>query len=558
MHCKRSPYISWVFAAISLGFAFFYYYAAVIDIDFFDTRLPALSPGPDGQEYFATAINYIRDGSFKLVIGDNILPSRYPPGYSATLVPFVYMLNGEEIVLAPFVANRTIGILILLSIFGFFVSLGRFYAAGISVALMSTLPSFVNYSRSAMSENLGALLVLWTYLLVYLALKKDSIKILALAAFTLGLAVTTRLALLFFAGVLAANFLINSHRNLRQKFSSGTIIVVCFIAGAAPFFIQNWANFGNPFMSGYEFWVPNITNTFSFSTYWDCFEALWKELTLQRDVFIASNLFGNGTHFTPLYFLVVLVALVEMLRRLDREKAIIAGSVLITIAILASFQWIHLRKFYPHQVLSVCLVANFYQIAIDSSVASWHKHRQRATLIALFCIVTIGFIIAGYPSQSGWKPGEVKSQFVDLLDPKYLGVKEGRYEAIRRIPAYLSDEDALIIIQSRIININLATSLLPENMTVVPQDGKHRYGNYSNLVLGINEIDNFTLNAYSQDQPIYYIGADDTATDALNRLRDLIPGSQWQTLEQDKLVYLACLETGQGFCPQTEEDPALD
>ena len=486
------PYFRWFFAAVCLFFAFIYYYLSVIDIDFYDSRLPSLGPGPDGQEYFGAAMGFVRDGDLKIRIGDEILPSRYPPGFPATIVPFTYLLGGDDIVLAPYMANRTLGILIILSIFGFFLYLGRYYAAGISAVLLSTLPSFVSYSRSSMSENLGAFLILWTYLLTYLALKKDNGKLLALAGFVLGLAVTTRVALVLFGTVLAAVFLINHRKGLQRNLTSALIIAACFIAGAAPTLLQNWANFGNPLTTGYTFWMPTLFNSFSYASFENVLVALWQEVSLQRDVYITTNIFGTGTHFTPLYFFVCLVAILHMLCRPSREKLIIAGSLLITIVVLASYDFIHLRKYYPHQVLSICLVANFYQTAVDAVAHLWRKSRLRGSGIVLGCIATISFMVAGYPSQSGWKVGELRVQIIDLLNRDYLGRMDNRYEPIRRLPEYLSGEQGLVIVQTRNVNVILANSLLPRSLTVIPEDGNHRYRHSKHWRLGKEEVDDYT------------------------------------------------------------------
>jgi hypothetical protein len=535
-------------AILGILFAGAYYYLAVIDIDYFSTRLPTLGPGPDGQEYFAGAISILRDGVIAIRIGEDLLPSRYPPGFSLAIAPFAYFLEGDEIVLAPYMANRFFGLLMLLSMFGFFVNLGRYYAAGISVTLLATLPAFVTYSRSSMSENLGALLILWTIFLICAAVRKNSIRLMSLAGLLMGLAVSTRLALLLFAPLLLAVFLIDRYAGPRQHFRTGSLVGMCFLIGMSPFLVQNWINFENPLTTGYDFWLSANTTSFSIQALYKQLGNLWREFSLQRVSFDVANIFGTGTYFTPILIPVSLAAGVFTLMKPTPEKLVITASVLMATVIMAFYKYISIRMFYPQLILVIVLMANFYQVMLDSVMVESGRARLRGAAV-IFCVVaSIGLMLAGIPSRSGTKGGELRVQFTDLLDKRYLGKRDKRYEPIRRISRFLKDREAMVIVQTRDVNVVLASSLLPREVTVIPEDSEHRFRHSDRWYLGENEIEAFVIKANRSGVPIYYAGSNNEEAGVLGRLEQLVPDARWLTLEDDKLAYLACLNTGQNDC----------
>jgi len=96
-----------------------FYYLAVLKIDYKKTALLDLRPCPDAAEYFAQAKRLLKDGSPSIKIGNDKLPSRYPPGYPALMLQWLKVLPEGESVLAPFRTNQTIGLLLFLAVFGF-------------------------------------------------------------------------------------------------------------------------------------------------------------------------------------------------------------------------------------------------------------------------------------------------------------------------------------------------------------------------------------------------------------------------------------------------------
>src|SRR5438046_10467605 len=89
--------------------ALIFYYFAVLRIDYSKTTLLDLGPHPDATEYFAQAKALYRDGWPSIQIGYEKLPSRYPFGYPALMLPWLKILPETDIVLAPFRTSQTLG-----------------------------------------------------------------------------------------------------------------------------------------------------------------------------------------------------------------------------------------------------------------------------------------------------------------------------------------------------------------------------------------------------------------------------------------------------------------
>ncbi len=73
-----------------------FYYFAVLRIDYSKTTLLDLGPYPDATEYFAQAKALRRDGWPSIQIGYDKLPSRYPFGYPAMMLPWLKILSGRD------------------------------------------------------------------------------------------------------------------------------------------------------------------------------------------------------------------------------------------------------------------------------------------------------------------------------------------------------------------------------------------------------------------------------------------------------------------------------
>ena len=120
---RRFATAQFVIGLLLLICALTFYYFAVLRIDYSKTTLLDLDPHPDATEYFAQAKTLYRDRWPSIQIGYEKLPSRYPFGYPVLMLPWLKILRGTDSVLAPFRTNQTIGLLLLLAVFAFYLYL---------------------------------------------------------------------------------------------------------------------------------------------------------------------------------------------------------------------------------------------------------------------------------------------------------------------------------------------------------------------------------------------------------------------------------------------------
>ena len=122
-----------------------FYYFAVLRTDYGKTMLLNLDPHPDATEYFAQAQALRRDGWPSIQIGYEKLPSRYPFGYPALMLPWLKILPEADAVLAPFRTSQTMGLLLLLAVFAFYAYLAMPLTGGFAALLLTTLPGFLHF-----------------------------------------------------------------------------------------------------------------------------------------------------------------------------------------------------------------------------------------------------------------------------------------------------------------------------------------------------------------------------------------------------------------------------
>src|SRR6266508_614132 len=133
------PFFAGVMLLLS---ALTFYYFAVLKIDYNRTEGLDLAPNPDAIEYFAQAKALRKDGWPSIRIGYDKLPSRYPCGYPVLMLPWLKILGGTDAILAPFRTNQTVGLLLLLAVFGFYTYLAMPLTGGLAALLLVTLPGF--------------------------------------------------------------------------------------------------------------------------------------------------------------------------------------------------------------------------------------------------------------------------------------------------------------------------------------------------------------------------------------------------------------------------------
>ena len=191
-------------------------------------------------------------------IGYETLPSRYPPGYPALVLPWLKVLPQAHSVLAPFRTNQTIGLLLLLAIFVFYSYLAMPLTGGFAVLLLATLPSFFTFCRSSLSELSVSLFIVLAFMFAYLGVKEERRWKVYLSAVLLGLSLNIRIQSLFFAPLLLAMCHSPDWGNASAVAPSLRCSSVVFLAAASPILVLNTIEFGSPLKTGYDFWIPCI------------------------------------------------------------------------------------------------------------------------------------------------------------------------------------------------------------------------------------------------------------------------------------------------------------
>src|SRR6266446_5768872 len=237
-----------------------FYYGTVLRVDFKQTDLLDLGPYPDAVEYFAQANSILKEGSPTIQIGYDRLPSRYPPGYPVLTIPWLRFLPHNGI-LAPFRTNQTMGLLLLAGSFVLYFVIGRPLAGGLAALLIATQPAFITFSRSSMSNLSGGALAVLAFALVYLGLASRRRWPIYCAAVVLGVSLSIRPQLLFFAPLLISMALFPVFQSRAKWLLHCVLVILTFALAASPYFILNTFAFGHPLKTGYNFWVPWFMET---------------------------------------------------------------------------------------------------------------------------------------------------------------------------------------------------------------------------------------------------------------------------------------------------------
>ncbi len=169
-----------------------FYYFAVLRIDYKKTALLDLHPYTDAVEYFAQAKGLLTQGRPQLQIGYDQLPSKVSFGYPALMLPWLKILPEADSILAPFRTNQTLGLFLLVAVFGFYAYLAMPLTGGFAALLLATLPGFFTFCRSSMSDISASMLFVLAFMFAYLGLKEERRWKIYLAAVFLGLSLNIR------------------------------------------------------------------------------------------------------------------------------------------------------------------------------------------------------------------------------------------------------------------------------------------------------------------------------------------------------------------------------
>ena len=450
--------------------ALLFYYFAVLRIDYGKTTLLDLGPHPDATEYFAQAKALLRDGWPSIQIAAEKLPSRYPVGYSVLMLPWLKILSAPHAVLAPFRTNQAIGLVLLLSVFGFYFYLEQPVAGGLAVLLIATLPGFFTFCRSSMSELSGSALIILAFMFAYLGLKEERRWKIYLAAVFLGLSINIRIQALFLAPLLLVIALFPARGTQLRWLVHCALIPVVFVLAASPVLVLNTVQFHSPFKTGYEFWADQTWNSLMFSPRYVPINAaaLWREFTVGQLGYHTANIFGTGTSFVPSFILLACAGCFFI--RFDRFVICAVPACLTFLVVILShhFQLVDARYYLPLLMLLVAVAV----LPVNWAAKNLFPIKGHS-VAALGILILFAGACLGYPSRSGYNtPSARRCQSWDALhfaDPQY---RSTAFIAQKHFAKLLRKRPGIVLSDIDPVYLN---ALLPDSFVAAPIDGKHHY-----------------------------------------------------------------------------------
>ena len=455
-----------VIAALLFVCALTFYYFAVLKIDYHRTRLLDLG-WSDPSEYFGQAKAMSR-GEFPYVnFGYEKLPSRYPAGYPALMVPWLKVLPEADSVLAPYRTNQTIGLLLLLAVFAFYSYLGMQLAGGFAALLLAMLPAFFTFCRSPMSELSAAAFVVLAFMFTYLGLKEERRWKIYLSAIFLGLSANIRVQSLFFAPLLLAMALFPTRERRLHWLLHCLALPIIFVLAVSPTLMLNTIEFHSPFKTGYDFWIANWPNHppfFSPRYIPSNIALLWREFALLQQKFSSATAYGTGTFFVPAF--VALVCIGAFFIRFNRFFicAFLAGLSFFLLTTNYFYRWVDIRFYLPLLLLLVAIAV----LPVTWAAENLFVVKRAIASLAIFVLFLATCL--GYPSRSvGNTPTAHRLQVWQALHFLRLPHKSQEFIAQRHFVQLFGGQPGLVL---AVINPVYLNSLLPDGFVAVPLDEK--------------------------------------------------------------------------------------
>jgi hypothetical protein len=504
-----------------------FYYLAVLKIDYQKTALLDLSPRPDPTEYFAQAKALLKGEWPSIQIGFDKLPSRYPFGYPALMLPWLKILPAADAVLAPFRTNQTLGLLLLLAVFGFYAYLAMPLTGGFAAFLLATLPGFFTFCRSSLGEVSASALIVLAFMFANLGLKEERRWKIYLSAVFLGLSVNVRLQSLFFAPLMLA-IAVFPMRGMRLRwFLHCTALPVLFVLAASPVLVLNTIQFHSPFKTGYDFWVPYFSENhlwFSLRCIPTNAATLWRELALQPRGFYAANFFGTGTSFVSAFVLLICTGLSFI--RINRFVicAFLAG--LSSFAAMLSY----LPPFGGDGRFYLPLLILLLPVAVlPVTWAAKSLFTRRRIIPALAVFVLFAAACLGYPSRSGYNTRDIdRSQAWDALHFTEAPRRSTQFLAQRQFAETLRRQPGIVLSDIDPVYLN---ALLPDSFVAAPIDGNHIYKWSKMWRYEQPQALAFVKRSLTQSLPVYALFVSVKELDEKASRLPNVPGYRWVPAE---------------------------
>lgn len=392
-----------------------------------------LSPAPDAEEYFAGAMSMYREGVFELHYAGRSIPPRYPLGYSALMVPFLYA--GVEPIEAPFRVNQVTGLLVLLGVFVGLWRADHVLAAGLSSVLLSTQPLFVAFSRAPLSDLSAAAFVLLSMWCFYCFVRSARPLPAALGAFFLGMGICVRIPNVLFVPVLATTIWGLPAIPFRRRCVLTVLVSVALIAGAAPLLRYNIRQFGSPLKTGYSAWLPTTsqpTTAFKMRRVPESVDHFWRIFTRSQTTYSSAAMYGEGVETNPAFLLLVPFAACFHLRR--RRFWTLGLPVLLFIGIMLMW-WATGRYVFPAMLVAVPLVSVVSVEVIKAAVLGRGASSAAAVSMALLLVAAV----------AGWPGARRHPDLVGLFETRNFYRQPRKFLLVERLERITASEKRLVL-----------------------------------------------------------------------------------------------------------------
>jgi hypothetical protein len=462
-----------VMGALLFICALVFYYFSVLTIDYRDTNLLYLGES-DATHYFAQAKALLRYGSPSVQIGYDKMPSLWPPGYPALMLPWLKILPETDSILAPFRTNQTIGLLLLCGVFGFYVYLAMPLTGGFAALLLATLPGFFTFCRSPLSDISASAFVALAFMFAYLGLKEERRWKIYLSAAFLGLSLNIRLQSIFFLPLLLTMTLFPVKGARVRWLLHCLALPIVFVLAVSPLLVLNTIQFHSPLKTGYDYYLgPVLAKTALFSWRYipDNAAMLWRELALRPQKFTAFNQFGTGTCFVAAFILLACVGVFFI--RLSRFVICLFLAGLSFFAMIFRFPVMYLGYYLPLLMLLVAVAVLPLTWAVENLVL------PKRTIASLAILVLFAAAALGYPSRS--VDPRLKADRLQSWEALHFSTRprqSAEFIAQRRFIESVRQTRGLVFSDISPVYLN---ALFPPGFVAAPLDGK-RYVQWRHVV----------------------------------------------------------------------------
>jgi hypothetical protein len=504
--------------------ALVFYYFSVLRIDYRDTNLLDLGTS-DPTHYFAQAKALLRYGMPSIQIGYDKMPSLWPAGYPALMLPWLKILPEADSILAPFRTNQTIGLLLLFSVFGFYLYLAMPLTGGFAALLLATLPGFFTFCRSPLSDISASAFAVLAFMFAYLGLKEECRWKIYLSAAFLGLSVNIRLQSIFFVPLLLAMALFPVKGARVRWLLHCLAFPIVFVMAVSPLLVLNTIQFQSPLKTGYDYYLGPVlakVPVFSWRYIPDNAAMLWRELAVRPQKFTAINQFGTGTCFVAAFILLACVGVFFI--RLNRFVFCAFSAGLSFFALTISlFPVMYLGYYLPLIMLLVAVAVLPVTWAVENLVL------PKRTIASLAIFVLFAAASLGYPSRS--VDPRLKADRLQSLEALHFSTRprqSAEFIAQRRFIESVGQAGGLVFSDISPVYLN---ALFPPGFVAAPLDGK-RYIQWRHVV-HYDDAQAVALAELSLDRsiPVYALFISTKEFDEKASRLPNVPGYRWVPAE---------------------------